>query len=136
MAKTPAQIAQALQQGLAGKGANYSAGINNCTVNPMALAAAQADVAVANFAAAKDRMVANLNATPVAFWKSQATAAQSKWQQGATKGLAKYTAKITKLHATVYPAMRAASLAAGGKGGAAAAAAIDALIQAKVNGQT
>ena len=52
MAKTPAQIAQAWQQGLAGKGANYSAGINTCPVNPRARAAAQADVAVANFAAA------------------------------------------------------------------------------------
>jgi len=50
--------------------------------------------------------------------------------------LPKYTAKMAKLVANVYPGMKAASLAAGGKGGAAAAAAIDYLIQAKQNGQT
>lgn len=136
MAKTAAQIAQAWQSGMAGKGANYAQGIQNCAVNPMQLAAAQADVAVANYGAAKDRMVNGLNATSVAFWKSQATAAQAKWQQGAAKGLPKYTAKIQKLVANVYPGMKAASMAAGGRGGAAAAAAIDYLIQAKANGQT
>lgn len=136
MAKTAAEIAQNWQQGMAAKGAKYSQGIQNTTVNPMQLAAAQADTAVANFAAARDRMVANLNATPVAFWKSQAVASQAKWQQGATKGLPKYTAKIAKLVSNVYPGMKAASMAAGGRGGAAAAAAIDYLIQAKRNGQT
>lgn len=136
MAKTAAEIAQAWQQGMAAKGAKYAQGIQNTAVNPMQLAAAQADSAVANYAAAKDRMVQNLNATPVAFWKSQAVAAQAKWQQGAAKGLPKYTAKMAKLVATVYPGMKAASMAAGGKGGAAAAAAIDYLIQAKLNGQT
>jgi hypothetical protein len=136
MAKTAAQIAQAWQQGMAGKGANYAAGIANCNVNPMALAAAQADTAVANYANAKERMVAGLNATSVQFWKQQAQNAQAKWQQGSTKGMPKYTAKMAKLVANVYPGMKAASMAAGGKGGAAAAAAIDYLIQAKQNGQT
>jgi hypothetical protein len=136
MAKTAAEIAAAWQAGMASKGAKYAQGIQNTTVNPMALAAAKADDAVANFAAAKDRMVANLNATPVAFWKSQAAAAQAKWQGGAAKGMTKYTAKIQKLVSTVYPGMKAASIAAGGKGGAAAAAAIDFLMQAKQNGQT
>lgn len=136
MAKTAAEIAAAWQAGMAGKGANYARGINGTQVNPMALAAAQADTAVANYAAAKDRMVNNLNATPVAFWKSQAAAAQAKWASGAAKGLPKYTAKMQKLVNGVYPGMKAASMAAGGKGGAAAAAAIDFLIQAKANGQT
>ena len=136
MAKTAAQIAQAWQQGMAGKTGNYTAGIQNCNVNPMALAAAQVDTAVANYANAAQRMAANLNATPVAFWKSQAAAGAAKWAAGASKGLPKYTAKMAKLVANVYPGMKAASMAAGGKGGAAAAAAIDYLIQAKQNGQT
>lgn len=136
MAKTAAEIATAWQQGMQSKGAKYAAGIQNTTVNPMQLAAQQADTAVANFAAAKDRMVNNLNATPVAFWKTQSAAAQAKWQSGAAKGMTKYTAKMTKLVNNVYPGMKAASQAAGGKGGAAAAAAIDYLIQAKANGQT
>ena len=136
MAKTAAQIAQAWQQGMAGKQANFAAGIDATTVNPMALAAAKADEAVANYAAAKDRMVAGLNNTPLGFWKSQAKAGAGKWAAGAAKGLPKYTAKMTKLVNGVYPGMKAASLAAGGKGGVAAAAAIDYLIQAKANGQT
>ena len=136
MAKTAAQIASAWQAGMAGKGAAYAAGIQNCTVNPMALAAAQVDTAVANYAASAPRMAANLNATPVAFWKSQAVAGQAKWAAGAAKGLTKYTAAMGKLVANVYPGMKQASLAAGGRGGAAAAAAIDYLIQAKANGQT
>jgi hypothetical protein len=136
MAKTAAQIATAWQQGMAGKGANYASGIQNCQVNPMALAAAQADNAVANYAAAKDRMVAGLNGASVAFWKQQAANSQAKWQQGAAKGMTKYTAKMTKMVNGVYPGMKAAAMAAGGRGGAAAAAAIDFLIQAKANGQT
>jgi len=94
MGKTAAEIAQSWQQGMASKGAKYAQGIQNTTVNPMALAAAQADVAVANYAAAKDRMAANLTATPVSFWKSHAAAAQAKSHSGEAKSLPKYTAKI------------------------------------------
>lgn len=120
---------------MAGKAANYTTGINNCQVNPMQLAASQADKAVANYSAAKDRMVSNLTSTPVSFWKSQAVAGAAKWAAGATKGLPKYTAAIQKLVTNVYPGMKAASAAAGG-GPAGAAAAIQFAMTAKANGQT
>jgi hypothetical protein len=133
-AKTAAQIAQAWQAGMAGKAGNYSTGVQNTTVNPMALAAAQVDKAVANYSAAAPQMAAKLNATPVAYWKSQSVAGAQKWAAGAAKGLPKYTAAMTKLTA-IYPGMKQASDAAGG-GAQGAAAAITYLQQAKANGQT
>jgi hypothetical protein len=133
--KTAAQIAQAWQQGMTAKAANYSAGIQACQVNPMQLAASKVDAAVASYAAAAPRMAANLNATPVGFWKSQSVAAQAKFAAGAAKGMTKYTAAITKMTGGVYQGMKAASQAAGG-GAQGAAAAITYLQQAKQNGQT
>jgi hypothetical protein len=122
MAKSVTDIANKWKSGVAGAASKWSAGIQGYAGNPMQMAAAQADKAVANYSAAKDRMVAKLNATPTSFWKSQAAASQSNYSQGATKGLPAYTAKMTKFSSSLWPGMKAASQAAGGgpQGGAAA----------------
>jgi hypothetical protein len=135
MAMTVAQIAAKWQAGVQKSGAAWSSGIQNYQGNPMQMAAAQADKAVANYAAAKDRMVAGLNNTPTTFWKSQSAASQSNYTQGATKGSPAYTKAITVLSANVWPGMKQASQAAGG-GAQGAAAAIQYAIDAKQQGRT
>ncbi len=132
---TATQAAANWKAGTAGAGQKWSQGIANCQVNPMQLAAAQADKAVANYSAAKDRMVSGLNATSVQTWKSQAAASQSNYTQGATKGLSKYTQAATKMASQVWPAMKQASAAAGG-GVAGMTAAYEVMQTAKANGQT
>jgi hypothetical protein len=132
---TPAQIAAKWQAGVQRSGTAWNQGIQSYAGNPMAAAAAKADTAVANYAAAKDRMVAGLNNTSVSFWKSQSAASQQNYTQGATKGAPAYTKAITVLSANVWPGMKAASQAAGG-GPAGAAAAIQYAIEAKQQGRT
>jgi hypothetical protein len=135
MAKSVTDIAAKWKQNVAAAGGKWNNGIQQYAGNPMQAAAAQADKAVANYGAAKDRMVAGLNNTPVSFWKSQAAASQANYTQGATKGSPKYTKAIQVLSSQVWPAMKQASIAAGG-GPAGAAAAVQALMDAKRNGQT
>lgn len=120
--KSVTDIASKWKNGVAGAASRWVAGIQGYQGNPMEMAAAQADKAVANYSAAKDRMVAKLRATSTSVWKSQAAASQANYTQGATKGLPKYTAKMQKFSASLWPGMKAASQAAGGGplGGAAA----------------
>jgi hypothetical protein len=134
--KTVQQMATKWQQGMAAGQANFQAGVNNTTKNPMALAAAQADKAQANYIAAVPRMVAGLNKTPTSFWKSQTTNSASKWAAGAAKGMPKYTAALTKQQASVWPLMRQAAAAAGSDPGAKAMAAVNAMVMAKQQGLT
>ncbi len=130
--KTVAQMAAAWAAGVRSAGTAWNNGIQQYAGNPMQAAAAQADKAVANYSAAKGKMVARLNATPVGFWKSQAAASQVNYTNGATKGLPKMTAALTTLQSNLWPAMKAASMAAGG--GAAGA---QAAVQVAINyGQT
>jgi len=102
----------------------------------MALAAAQADKAAANYAAsvASGQWAAKLNSTPISTWKSQAAAGAARLASGAAKGAAKYTAAITALQ-PVYQQMAAASQAAGTDPGAKAMAAINVLVAAGKKGR-
>jgi hypothetical protein len=113
----------------------WNNGIQQYAGNPMAAAAAEVNKAVANYSAAAPRMAANLQATPVSFWKSQAAASQSNYSQGFTKGLPAYTAAIQKLSTSLWPGMKSASQAAGG-GPQGAAAAIQYAIDQKNAGNT
>jgi hypothetical protein len=133
--KTAAQAASNWKTGMAAAGPKWSAGIAACNVNPMQLAAAAVDKATANYVAAAPQMVAQLNATPVGFWKSQAAAAAGSFAQGATKGLPKYTSAVAKLAGTVWPGQKQASMSAGG-GAAGMVAAYQYVQQAKASGQT
>ena len=91
--KTAAQAAQNWQQGFGAAGQKWAQGIQNTTVNPMALAAAQLPKAIANYTAAAQpggAMATGLAAAQPSYWKSQCAAASGKLAQGATKGAAKY----------------------------------------------
>jgi hypothetical protein len=129
------QVAAKWKAGVAGGGAAWNAGIQGYAGNPMELAAAQVDKAVANYSAAAPRMAARLRATPVSTWKSQSALSQSNYVQGATKGLNAYTAKMQRLSVSLWPGMKQASQAAGG-GPQGAAAAIQYAIDQKQAGNT
>ena len=134
----PAAAASAWKTGVSGAGPKWAAKVAACTVNPMALAAtALQEKGAANYAAAIPGMVASLNAYPVGSWKAACgtPAAQSNYTNGASKGLAAYTAAVTKQAATLWPGQAAASAAAGG-GQAGMDAAYQFVQQAKANGQT
>jgi|HubBroStandDraft_6_1064221.scaffolds.fasta_scaffold234291_2 hypothetical protein len=135
--KTATQAASNWKSGMAQGGGKWAAGVQNCTVNPMALAAGAMDKAVQNYTAAAPRMAAALSAYPVGNWKAACAAptATAAYAAGGTKGLPKYTNAVTKLAASVWPQMKAASQAAGG-GDAGYLAAAAVLRQAKANGQT
>jgi hypothetical protein len=133
--KSVSDIANKWKAAVAGAGGRWNAGIQGYAGNPMELAAAQGDKAVANYSAAKDRMVANLRATPTSFWKSQAAASQANYTNGSNKGLTAYTKAIQTMSTGVWPGMKAASQAAGG-GPAGAAAAIQYSMDAKAQGRT
>jgi hypothetical protein len=111
--KTAQQATQAWQAGIAGGSAKYSAGIQSTNVNPMELAAAQTDKALANYtqAVTSGRMAAALRATPVSFWKSQATNSAAKWSAGAQKGLTKFTAAAQRMQSAWQGAHDAAKAA-------------------------
>lgn len=134
---TAATAAANWKAGMASAGPKWSAGIQNCQVNPPALAAAQVNKAVANYTARAPQMAATLAAYPVGQWKAACAspAAQSNYTNGAAKGLTKYTAAVTKLASTVWPGQKQASEAAGG-GQAGMVAAYQFVQQAKANGQT
>jgi len=136
MAKSVQDIAGKWQQRMAQAGPAYSAGVNGTTKNPMQLAAAQLPKALANYTNAiqSGQMAEKLNSTPVAYWKSQSSAAAPKLGQGAMKGQAKYIAAITRLQ-PVWANMKQASIAAGDDPGAKAAAAINILVAAGRKGQ-
>lgn len=136
MAKSVAEIAQKWKDRMGTAGTAYTQGINNTAKNPMALAAAQAQKAQANYvnALASGQWAQKLNSTPVAYWKSQAAAASARLASGAAKGLAKYTAAITALQ-PVWQQMAAASQAAGDDPGTKAAAAINVLVAAGKKGK-
>lgn len=116
MAKTtplnPSAWQAAYKQGMASAGPKWAAAIQACTVNPMQLAAAQADTAVNNYAAAKGKMVAGLNAASTSYWKSQSAAGQSAFAAGGTKGATKYLAKMQG-QVAVMQAQRSAVTALG-----------------------
>lgn len=135
MGMSVSQIAAKWKNGVAGSGEAWSAGIQGYAGNPMEAAAAQVDKAIAHYNAAAPRMAANLRATPVSFWKSQAAASKGNYVSGATKGLPAYTAKMQKLSVSLWPGMKQASQAAGG-GPQGAAAAIQYAIDAKNAGNT
>jgi hypothetical protein len=123
--------------GMAGGAAKWAAGIQACNVNPMALAAQAVDKATANYTAAAPRMAAALAAYPVGNWKAACAspAAQSNYVNGASKGLPKYTAAVTKMAASVWPGQKQASAAAGG-GQAGMVAAYQFVQNAKQQGLT
>ncbi len=131
MAITPAEMVQKWKTKVQSSGAAYAAGVQNTSVNPMQLAVAQQAKLLANFTASVNggRWASRLNATPVAYWKSQANLAQNKYAMGATTGEAKYAAFATRAQ-PVYAQMRQASQAAGSDPYAKVVAALQVLIQA------
>lgn len=136
MAKSTAAIAAAWQKGMAGAGQAYTAGTAGTNKNPMALAAAQADKAAANYAASvsSGQWANALNAVPVSAWKAGCAAGASRLASGAAKGLQKYTTAIQALQPT-YAAMKQAADANGGTPGSKAMAAIDVLVAAGKKGK-
>ena len=109
--KTAAQAAQNWQQGFGAAGQKWAQGVQNTTVNPMALAAAQLPKAIANYTAAAQpggAMATGLAAAQPSYWKSQCAAASGKLAQGATKGAAKYA----KAAGALQPSWQQASDAA------------------------
>lgn len=111
--KSAQQAVQNWQQGIAQGGAKYAAGINAVTESPMAAAAAQQDKMLANVtqAVTSGRWANALNNTSMAFWKTQAANAQSKWSAGAQKGLTKFTASAQKMQGVWQAAQNAAKAA-------------------------
>ena len=130
-----AQMASKWQRGMQGGTETWNQAIQGYSGNPMEMAAAKVDVAVANYAASAQRMAANLRATPVSVWKSQSAASKANYAQGAAKGLPAYTRALTVLSTNVWPGMKAASQAAGG-GPAGCQAAVQYAIDAKAQGRT
>lgn len=103
---------------------SYIDGINSTSENPMALAAAQADKALANYteAISSGRWASKLNSTPVEFWRKQATTVgATNLTSGVAKGTPKMQAALTKF-APAYEQARMAARAIGGSGKAAAMA--------------
>lgn len=136
MVKSPQEAGQNFVKGMSGAAQKYAQGTGAVTSSPMAAAAAQAQKALQNYTAAisSGQWAAQLNATPISYWKSQCAAAGSKLASGAQKGLTKYVAAITALQPT-YAAMKQASVAAGDDPGAKAAAAINVLVAAGKKGR-
>lgn len=136
MAKSVAEIVSKWQSRMGQAGPAYTAGINATMKNPMALAAAQAEKAQQNYlnALASGQWAQKLNATPIGYWKSQATAAAGKLGAGAQKGAAKYTAAMTALQ-PVWAQMKQAAMSAGSDPGTKAAAAINVLVAAGKKGK-
>lgn len=121
---------------LGAAGQSYKDGINAVTENPMALAAAKADVALQNYSEAitSGRWAQKLQAVPMEFWKSQsANGGAQRLVSGVAKGTPKMQAALQKF-APAYEQAKMAARAIGGSGKAAAmakvAAAYDILKQA------
>lgn len=128
--KTAQQAAEAWANAMASPqtSTNYRNGINNTTVNPMALAAApdaqQRYVQNTAAAVASGRMAQKLNAANVADWKNNAsTIGAQRLTSGAQKGKQKATAAFNRLY-PIWQQMRAAadSLPKGGLANAQARA--------------
>jgi len=105
MPKTLQQVVDKWFTNTQGSSNTYKQRIADTQVNPMALAAAQADVAKRNYAAAIDsgRWAEALNSTPVAVWKDAAmtTGAQRLAALGqAAKN--KYTKRMQVLLPAIY----------------------------------
>lgn len=118
--------------------ANYVAGINATTVNPMALAATpeatQRYLDGIERAISTGKRAKSLNSASVATWKTNATTiGAGNLTTGATKAQGKYQSNIAP-YAAVYPQMKAAAAALPSGGIAAsqakAAAALAVLMQA------
>lgn len=106
--------------------ANYKAGIQNCNVNPMQLAASETAMNAYQAGVLRSinsgKRVNALNSASVATWKTNATTVGvQNLQTGATKGLPKYQANIAP-YAAVWPQMKAAAAALPGGSIAAASA--------------
>jgi len=116
--------------------ANYTQGIQNCNVNPMALAAtpeAQQRYATGTAnAVSSGRMAAKLNATPVTAWKNgAATKGAQNLATGARNASAKTQAAFNSL-AGSWQAMRdAANAIQGPKGVQTGIAKVAAALQAQ-----
>lgn len=118
--------------------ANYVAGINATTVNPMQLAATQEAMQAyldgVQRSIESGKRARSLSEADVATWKTNATSVgATNLASGAKKAQAKYTRKIAP-YAAVWPQMRAAARALP-KGGLAnaqarAAAALAVIMQA------
>src|SRR6516165_6997375 len=92
----PQQIAQQWQTRVSQSGSQYKQGIQNTTVNPCALAAAQADVWANNTVAAKQKFHDNLASNSQASWQASAVNAVNSYTAGATKGAPKMQAFMTQ----------------------------------------
>lgn len=117
--------------------ANYKAGIQNCTVNPMALAAT--DEAMQKYQEGVARSITtgkrarSLNNAQVSTWKNNSmTIGAQNLSSGATKAQAKYQANIAP-YAAVWPAMKAASAALPGGSASAAKAKFGAALDVLMN---
>ncbi len=103
--KNPAQVAAKWSQNLGAAGTSIQQGVAAVTVNPAEQAAAQASLAVTNYAAAKDKMVAGLQRTTLSQWQ-QAMNQKGipRIQQGASQAQPKVQAFMQQL----LPAVAAA----------------------------
>ena len=113
--------------------ANYKAGIQNTSVNPMAMAASpdaqQKYLAKTSLAVSSGKMANALNNTPVSTWKNNAmNIGAQNLASGAKKGGSKYVQNLQP-YANVWPQMKAASQAIPGGTIAAAAAKSAAALQ-------
>jgi hypothetical protein len=103
--KNAAQVAQKWAQNLAASGTAVQQGVAAVTVNPAEQAAAQADVAVQNYTAAKGKMVAGLQRSTLQGWQSAMNQKGiPRMQQGATTAVPKVQAFMQQL----LPAVAAA----------------------------
>jgi len=100
---------------------SYKDGIQGTTENPMQLAAAKADVALANYteAISSGRWANKLANTPVEVWKQNSINAAGRWASGVQKGTPKVQAHLTKF-APVYEQAKQAARAIQGTGESAA----------------
>jgi len=107
---TPAAMASKWAQGIQQGAAAYSAGTAAVTESPTAKAAANLNVAAANYANSVNsgQMAAALNAVSLSSWKQSCATGASKFAGSAQKGLPKYTA-YAQSAIPVYAAMKSAA---------------------------
>lgn len=103
--KSAADVAKKWSQNLSQAGPSIVMGVSAVTVNPAEKAAAQADVAVSKYAAAKDKMVAGLQRTSLAGWQQ---AMKTKGVQRISEGAAQAQPKMVSFMQQLLPAVEAA----------------------------
>lgn len=103
--KNAQQVAAKWAQNLGAAGTSIQQGVAAVTVNPAEQAAAQANLAVQNYAASKDKMVAGLGRVTLSGWQqAMNTKGIPRIQQGASQAQPKVAAFMQQL----LPAVAAA----------------------------